>query len=236
MNFNILTLFPEMFPGPLNYSIQKKALSNELFKIKTVDIRNFSKNSAKTVDDRPYGGGAGMILKPDTLQGAFDFTRKKIEGKFFSIYLSPSGQKLTQNLIKEISSFKQIVLICGRYEGIDQRFIQHNSIEEISIGDYVISSGELAAYILIDACVRLLPEVLGNQNSLDNESYMNFLLEYPQYTKPKNWNNIEVPEILTSGNHKKIKEWQLKKSIEKTKKIRPDLYNMYIEMINKEEK
>ena len=236
MNFNILTLFPEMFPGPLNYSIQKKALFNKLFGIKTVDIKKFCTDKSKNVDDKPFGGGAGMILRPDILQNAFDYTKKKIKSKFLGIYLSPGGEKLTQKLIQKISLQKEVILICGRYEGIDQRFIENNLVKEISIGDYVISSGEIAAYILIDACVRLIPEVLGNENSLDNESFINFLLEYPQYTKPRNWNNMEVPKILTSGNHQMIKEWRLKKSIEKTKKIRPDLYNMYIDLINEEEK
>tara|TARA_B100000989_G_scaffold36852_1_gene23423 strand:+ start:799 stop:1509 length:711 start_codon:yes stop_codon:yes gene_type:complete len=236
MNFNILTLFPDMFPGPLNYSIQRKAISNKLFSVKTTDIRKFSTDKSKTVDDKPFGGGAGMILRPDILQNAFDYTKKKIKCEFLGIYLSPGGQKLTQNLVKKISLHKEVILICGRYEGVDQRFIENNSIQEISIGDYIISSGEIAAYVLIDACIRLIPKVLGNKNSLNNESFINFLLEYPQYTKPRNWNNMNVPKILTSGNHEKIKEWRQKKSIEKTKKIRPDLFNMYIDLINKEEK
>ena len=228
MNFNILTLFPEMFPGPLNFSIYQKALKKGLFNINTINIRDFASSKSKNVDDNPFGGGAGMIIKADVLQKSLDHVKKKINGKSSIIYLSPGGKKLNQNLINKITSFKNLVIICGRYEGIDCRFLDYNNIEEISVGDYVLSGGETAAFILIDACARRIPEVLGNKESLNSESFDNYLLEYPQYTKPAKWKNISVPDILLSGNHKKISEWRLKKSIEKTKKVRPDLFEIYI--------
>ena len=227
MKFKILTLFPEMFPGPINYSITGKALKKKKFQLETINIRDFSINKAKTVDDTPFGGGAGMIMKADILQSALTFAKKgfKKNCKIFS--LSPSGKKITQSFIKNLVTSKEIILICGRYEGIDQRFIDYNDIEEISVGDYILSGGELASFILIDACVRLIPEVLGNSESLTSESFRDHLLEYSQYTKPSIWKKLKVPEVLLTGNHKKISEWRLKESIEKTKKVRPDLYKIY---------
>jgi|TARA_B100000287_G_scaffold12174_1_gene12465 tRNA (guanine37-N1)-methyltransferase len=229
MKFNILTLFPEIFPGPLNHSLTGKALKNKLFKINTINIRDFSTTKSKTVDDKPFGGGAGMIIKPDVLQSSLNHAKKITKGsKEKILYFSPSGKKINQKLVNDLINFKEIILICGKYEGVDQRFIDYNKIEEISLGDYIISGGELAAFILIDACVRLIPEVLGNNNSLNVESFNDNLLEYSQYTKPYEWKNIKVPEILLSGNHKKISDWRLKNSLEKTKKIRPDLYELYL--------
>lgn len=227
MNFKILTLFPELFPGPLSHSIIGAALKKKIFSIETINIRDFANNKAKTVDDRPFGGGAGMILKPDVLQRAYDFSLKKKERKTKTIYLSPSGDKLNYDKLIEINKYKNVIVICGKYEGIDSRFIQHNDIEELSVGDYVLSGGEIASFILIDACVRLIPEVLGNKNSLISESFQNHLLEYPQYTKPRVWESLEVPEILLNGNHEKVSEWKLKKSIEMTKRMRPDLFKIY---------
>ena len=228
MKFKILTLFPEMFPGPINHSIIGKALKNKKFKLETVNIRDFSIDRAKTVDDTPIGGGPGMIMKPDILQSALTFAKKgfKKNCKIFSF--SPRGKKLTQNFIKNILDKKEIILICGRYEGIDQRFIDFNNIEEISVGDYILSGGEIASFILIDACVRLIPEVLGNSESLRFESFHEHLLEYSQYTKPSVWKKLKVPEVLLTGNHKKISDWRLKNSLEKTKKIRPDLYKLFV--------
>jgi tRNA (guanine37-N1)-methyltransferase len=227
MNFKILTLFPELFPGPLSHSIIGAALKKKIFSIETINIRDFANNRAKTVDDKPFGGGAGMILKPDVLQRAYDFSLKKKERKTKTIYLSPSGDRLNYDKLIEINKYKNVIIICGKYEGIDSRFIQHNDIEEVSVGDYVLSGGEIASFILIDACVRLIPEVLGNKNSLISESFQNHLLEYPQYTKPRVWESLEVPEILLNGNHEKVSEWKLKKSIETTKKMRPDLFKIY---------
>ena len=216
MKFNILTLFPEIFPGPLNHSLTGKALENKLFKINAINIRDFSRTKSKTVDDKPFGGGAGMIIKPDVLQSSLNHVKKITKGSEKKIlYFSPSGKKINQKFVNDLINFKEIILICGKYEGVDQRFIDYNKIEEISLGDYIVSGGELAAFILIDACVRLIPEVLGNSNSLNVESFNNNLLEYSQYTKPYEWKNIKVPEILLSGNHKKISDWRLKNSLEK---------------------
>ena len=235
MNFKILTLFPELFPGPLSHSIIGAALKKKIFSIETINIRDFANNRAKTVDDKPFGGGAGMILKPDVLQRAYDFSLKKKERKTKTIYLSPSGDKLNYDKLIEINKYKNVIVICGKYEGIDSRFIQHNDIEELSVGDYVLSGGEIASFILIDACVRLIPEVLGNKNSLISESFQNHLLEYPQYTKPRVWESLEVPEILLNGNHEKVSEWKLKKSIETTKRMRPDLYKKYEKKLKEKE-
>ena len=228
MKFKILTLFPEMFPGPINHSIAGKALRKKKFQLEAINIRDFSINNAKTVDDTPFGGGAGMIMKPDILQNALTFAKKGVKKNCKILSLSPSGKKITQNFIKNLMISKEIILICGRYEGIDQRFIDYNEIEEISVGDYVLSGGEIASFILIDACVRLIPEVLGNSKSLSSESFHDYLLEYSQYTKPSIWNKLKVPEVLLTGNHKKISDWRLNNSLEKTKKIRPDLYKLFV--------
>ena len=229
MKFNILTLFPEIFPGPLNHSLTGKALKKKIFEINAINIRDFSRTKSKTVDDKPFGGGAGMIIKPDVLQHSLNYAKKineKVEKRI--LYFSPSGKKINQKFVNDLIDFREVILICGKYEGVDQRFIDYNKIEEISLGDYIISGGELAAFILIDACVRLIPEVLGNNNSLNVESFNDSLLEYSQYTKPYEWKNLKVPEILLSGNHKKISDWRLKNSLEKTKKVRPDLYELYL--------
>ena len=228
MKFKILTLFPEIFPGPLSHSISGKALQKKLFEIETINIRDFSKTKSKTVDDKPFGGGAGMIIKPNILQDTLNNAKKNSSKKKKLIFLTPSGKKVNSRLIQELINFEELIIICGRYEGIDHRFIEFNEIEEMSVGDYVLSGGEIAAIILIDACVRLIPEVLGNKKSLISESFSNDLLEYPQYTKPREWNGLEVPDILLKGNHREISEWRLKKSIMKTKDIRPDLYKDYI--------
>ncbi len=227
MKFKILTLFPEIFPGPLAYSICGKALSRKLFTIETINIRNFSEKKSKIVDDNPYGGGPGMILKPDVMQKALDCAMKNSVKKKKLIYLSPGGKQVNSEKINQLIKFDELILICGRYEGVDCRFLEYNKIEEVSLGDYVLSGGEIASIILIDACVRLIPEVLGNKNSLKSESFQNHLLEYPQYTKPSNWKGIKVPEVLMNGNHKEISDWRLKKSIEKTKNVRPDLFKTF---------
>ena len=232
MIFNIITLFPEIFPGPLNHSLSGKALNENKLQIITYDLRKFSKLKNKKVDDTPFGGGPGMIIRADIVQNALDFV-KKTSKKPKTIFLSPGGKTLCQKKIREIVNFKDMIIICGRYEGIDQRFLDHNKIEEISIGDYILSGGELAAIILIDTCVRLIPEVLGNNKSLINESFENNLLEYPQYTKPRVWKNLRVPEPLLSGNHELIKEWRYNEAKKKTKLIRPDLWKKYIDFKEK---
>ena len=232
MIFNIITLFPEIFPGPLNHSLSGKALNENKLQIITYDLRKFSKLKNKKVDDTPFGGGPGMIIRADIVQNALDFV-KKTSKKPKTIFLSPGGKTLCQKKIREIVNFKDMIIICGRYEGIDQRFLDHNKIEEISIGDYILSGGELAAIILIDTCVRLIPEVLGNNKSLINESCENNLLEYPQYTKPRVWKNLSVPEPLLSGNHELNKEWRYNEAKKKTKLIRPDLWKKYIDFKEK---
>jgi len=232
MIFNIITLFPEIFPGPLNHSLSGKALNENKLQIITYDLRKFSKFKNKKVDDTPFGGGPGMIIRADIVQNALDFV-KKTTRKPKTIFLSPGGKTLCQKKIREIVNFKDMIIICGRYEGIDQRFLDHNKIEEISIGDYILSGGELAAIILIDTCVRLIPEVLGNNKSLINESFENNLLEYPQYTKPRVWKNLSVPEPLLSGNHQLIREWRDNEAKKKTKLIRPDLWKKYIDFKEK---
>ena len=228
MKFKIITLFPEIFPGPLTYSLAGKAISRKIFTIETINIRDFAEKKSKTVDNKPYGGGAGMILKPDIMQKSLEFAKNNSAKNRKILYLSPSGKRLNQQFVNKLNRFEELILICGRYEGVDNRFLEYNEIEEVSVGDYILSGGEIASIILIDACVRLIPEVLGNKNSLNSESFQDHLLEYPQYTKPSMWMNIKVPDILLSGNHQKISDWRLKKSLEKTKKVRPDLFELYL--------
>ena len=176
-----------------------------------------------------------MILRPDCMQNTLDHVLKKSNCKNKIIFPSPGGKQLNSKMIKEFMFFEELIIICGRYEGIDNRFLEHNKIQEVSVGDYILSCGEIASIILIDTCVRLIPEVLGNEESLKSESFHNHLLEYPQYTKPCDWSGLKVPDILLSGNHKEISDWRLQKSIEKTKKVRPDLFEKYIKR-NKEGK
>ena len=219
---HVLTLFPEMFPGPLGLSIIGKALRKKIWSLKLINLRNYSNNGPKDVDDAPYGGGSGMLIKSDVVHNAIKDTTKNLNS-FSLVYLSPRGKKLNQKKVKELSTKKNLVLLCGKYEGIDQRVIDTWKMEEISIGDYILSGGEIAAMSLVDSCVRLLPNVLGSSDSLKCESFENNLLEYPQYTKPREWLGKKVPEVLLSGNHKKIKEWKKKESIKLTKIKRPDL-------------
>ncbi len=218
MKFDVLTLFPEMFDS-MKLSILGKAIEKELIDINIVNIRDFSKNKHKKVDDTPYGGGAGMVMKPDVIYDAFLSIKDK-EQKV--IYLSPQGNKLNQNKVQELSKEKNIVLLCGHYEGIDQRVIEKIVDEEISIGDYVLTGGELPAMVLIDTVSRYVEGVL-KEESIKEESFSNGLLEYPQYTRPEEFLGKRVPEVLTSGNHAKIDKWRLEKSIEITKLKRPDL-------------
>ena len=220
---HILTLFPEMFPGPLGFSIIGKALEEKNWLLELIKLQNFSKKGSKYVDDKPYGGGPGMIIKSEIVHEALKQTIKKIKNNYSLVYLTPKGKKLDQKKIKRFVKRNNLILICGKYEGIDQRVIDAWKMEEISMGDYVLSGGEIAAMSLIDSCVRLLPNVLGSAKSLENETFENNLLEYPQYTKPRKWLGKKVPEVLLSGNHKKINEWKKKESIRITKIKRPDL-------------
>lgn len=224
---NILTLFPEMFPGSLGTSLSGKALDKGIWGYETVNIRDFAEGVHKSVDDTPYGGGAGMVMRADIIEKAL----LSVPGAGRKIYLSPRGKTLTQNLIKELAATPALTLLCGRYEGVDQRVLDAHEFEEISIGDYVLSGGEPAALILMDACIRLLPGVMGNEDTPDNESFGSAtggLLEYPHYTRPAEWvdadgNAHEVPEVLQSGNHAKIDEWRKAQSLALTKARRPDL-------------
>ena len=220
---HILTLFPEMFPGPLGFSIIGKALEEKNWLLELIKLQNFSKKGSKYVDDKPYGGGPGMIIKSEIVHEALKQTIKKIKNNYSLVYLTPKGKKLDQKKIKRFVKRNNLILICGKYEGIDQRVIDAWKMEEISMGDYVLSGGEIAAMSLIDSCVRLLPNVLGSAKSLENETFENNLLEYPQYTKPRKWLGKKVPEVLLSGNHRKINEWKKKESIRITKIKRPDL-------------
>lgn len=221
---NILTLFPAMFPGALGQSLSGKALEKGLWSYNAIDIRDFAADKHKTVDDTPFGGGAGMVMRPDVIETALLSIKKP--GR--KIYLSPRGKVLTQDLVKELAREPVLTLLCGRYEGVDQRVLDAHDFEEISIGDYVLSGGEPAALILMDACIRLLPGVMGNEETSTEESFSNGLLEYPHYTRPAEWQAADgavhaVPEVLKSGNHAEIAKWRHEKAKALTALRRPDL-------------
>ena len=220
----VFTLYPEVFPGPLSKGLYGKALSKKLWNLNIVNIRDAAEDKHKTVDDTPYGGGSGMLLKADVLAKSLD--QNKIEGEKI-IYLSPKGKKFDQNYAQELSNEKSVSFICGHFEGVDERVLSTRNIEEISIGDYILSGGETAAFVVIDSILRLLPGVIGNENSSMDESFENGLLEYPQYTKPQIWEEKSVPEVLLSGNHNKIKDWRLSQSEAITRDRRPDLWQKY---------
>ena len=220
----VFTLYPKVFPGPLANGIYGKALANKLWSLKIINIRDAAKDKHKTVDDTPYGGGTGMLLKPDVLASSIDQNVKKGERIF---YLSPKGKKFDQKFAKDLSKEKSISLICGHFEGVDERILSTRNIEEISIGDYVLSGGETAALVILDSILRLLPSVLGNNKSSVEETFENGLLEYPQYTKPQIWDKKTVPEVLLSGDHSKIKDWRLSKSEAITRDRRPDMWQKY---------
>ena len=221
----VLSLFPEMFPGTLGLSIAGKALKNDIWSLKMINIRDFSNDKNGKVDDVPFGGGHGMVIKPDVIDKALNSV---IDAKGPRIYLSPRGEKFDQRYAKNLSEEKGAVFICGRYEGVDERFLDDNDIIELSVGDYVLSGGELGVQIVLDATIRLLPNVIGNPEGLIEESFEKNLLEYPLYTQPRVWKNRKVPEVLLSGDHQKIKEWKIKKAEEITKLKRPDLWSKYI--------
>lgn len=224
-NATVLSLFPEMFPGTLAFSIAGKALVNNLWSLNTINIRDFSNDKNGKVDDVPFGGGHGMVLKPEVLDRAL---KSVVDHNRPRIYLSPRGRKFDQSFAKDLSKEKGVVFICGRYEGVDERFLTHNDIQEVSVGDYVLSGGEIGAQLIMDATIRLLPNVIGNSKGLVEESFEGDLLEYPLYTQPRVWNGIEVPEVLLSGDHKKIETWKIKMSEKITKLKRPDLWSKYI--------
>ena len=220
----IFTLYPEFFPGALGKGLYGKALAEKIWKLETVNIRDYTMDKHKTVDDTTYGGGSGMLIKPDVLANSLD---KNLSSREKIIYLSPKGKLFNQELAKELSREKTINLICGHFEGIDQRVIEARNIEEVSIGDFVLSGGESAAFVMLDAIIRLLPGVLGNEKSVEEESFENGLLEYPQYTKPQIWEEKTVPDVLLSGDHAKIKDWRLSQSEAITRDRRPDLWQKY---------
>ncbi len=220
----VFTLYPEVFPGPLSKGLYGKAISNNLWKLKVVNIRDAADDKHKTVDDTPYGGGCGMLLKADVLAKSLDENKNENER---ILYLSPKGKKFDQNLAKELANEKSLSIICGHFEGVDERILSTRKIEEISIGDYILSGGESAAYVVIDSILRLLPGVLGNENSKLDETFENGLLEYPQYTKPQIWEEKAVPDVLLSGDHNKIKHWRLSQSEAITRDRRPDLWEKY---------
>jgi len=220
----IFTLYPEYFPGYLNKGLFGKAMSEKIWNLETVNIRNYTIDKHKTVDDTPYGGGNGMLIKTDVLAKSLD---ENIKGKEKIIYLSPKGKLFDHKYAKELSGEKSLNLICGHFEGIDERIIQSRNIEEVSIGDYILSGGETAAFVILDAILRFLPGILGNEHSTEEESFENGLLEYPQYTKPQIWEDKSVPDVLLSGDHAKIKDWRLSQSEAITRDRRPDLWQKY---------
>ena len=220
----VFTLYPEVFPGPLAKGLYGKALANKLWDLKVINIRDSATDKHKTVDDTPYGGGSGMLLKADVLAKSLDQNIKKGERIF---YLSPKGKKFDYKIAQDLSKEKSISIICGHFEGVDERVLSTRNIEEVSIGDYVLSGGETAALVVLDSVLRLLPGVLGNDKSSIDETFENGLLEYPQYTKPQIWEKKSVPEVLLSGDHGKIKDWRLSQSEAITRDRRPDLWQKY---------
>ena len=228
LSVKILTAYPDIFPGTLKYSVIGNALKEKIWSLDVINLHDYGYDQRKSIDDEPFGGGPGMVIRPDVVEKALlsiDY-QSQITRKL--IYLTPAGKALKQSNLAEFSQFNQLIILCGRFEGVDQRAIEILKFSEISIGDYVLAGGEIAAQVLVEGCIRLLPGVLGHPESLLEESFSNNLLEYPQYTRPQVWNDArnedhEVPKILLSGHHEKIKQWRSNKSIEKTKLIRPDL-------------
>ena len=220
----VFTLYPDLFPGPFSEGLYGKALEKKIWNLQKVNLRDYAEDKHKTVDDTPYGGGSGMLIKPDVIGNALDKNTKKGEK---IIFLTPRGKVFNHESAKKFSKEKIINIICGHFEGIDQRVIDSRNIEEISIGDFVLSGGETASYVFLDAILRLIPGVIGNENSVAEESFENGLLEYPQYTKPQIWEKKSVPNVLLSGDHAKIKDWRLSQSGAITRVRRPDLWQKH---------
>jgi len=220
----VFTLYPELFPGLLGVGLYKKALEKKLWSLEVINIRDYAMNKHKTVDDTPFGGGSGMVMRADVIANSLD---KNISNKEESIiYLSPKGKKFDQAYARKVMN-KNINIICGHFEGVDQRLLETRNIEEVSLGDFVLSGGEAGSFVVIDAILRLIPGVLGNPDSLAEESFERNLLEYPQYTKPQKWEEKDIPEVLLSGDHAKIKDWRLSQSEDITRRRRPDLWKKY---------
>lgn len=224
----VVTLFPEMFPGSLGGSLTGKALDDCKWHLDTVQIRDHAQDKHLTVDDTPYGGGAGMVMKPDVVDRALTAAKEKGSPNRKLIYLTPRGKPFCQAMAHDYANTDGLILLCGRYEGVDHRVVEEWDMEEVSIGDYVLTGGELPAQILLDATVRLLPDVLGNKKSLENESFELGILEHPQYTKPQNWKNKIVPGVLLSGDHQKIAEWRQEEAERITRERRPDLWQTFL--------
>ena len=220
----VFTLYPELFPGPLGVGLYKKAMDKKIWSLEVVNIRDYATDKHKTVDDTPFGGGTGMLMRADVMANSLD---KNISNKDEPIiYLSPKGKKFDQIFAKKILD-KNINIICGHFEGVDQRLLETRNIEEVSVGDFVLSGGEIGAFVVIDTIVRLIPGVLGNSNSLTEETFERYLLEYPQYTKPQKWEKKDVPYVLLTGDHVKIKDWRLSQSKDITRRRRADLWEKY---------
>ena len=220
----IFTLYPEMFPGPFASGLYQKALEKKIWSLEVVNIRDYATDKHKTVDDTPFGGGSSMLIRADVVANSLD---KNISNKSEPIiYLTPKGKKFDHIYAKKILG-KNINIICGHFKGVDQRLLETRNIEEVSVGDFILSGGEIGAFVLIDTIVRLIPGVIGNYNSLNDETFERNLLEYPQYTKPQKWEEKEVPDVLLTGNHKKIKDWRLAQSEDITRRRRPDLWKKY---------
>ena len=227
MRVIILTSYPEMFPGSLGHSVIGNALNNKKFNLEIINLHEFGIDKRGSIDDEPFGGGPGMVIRPDVVEKAINSISLK-KNYVYKVFLTPSGDKLTQEKLRKLSTYEEMVVLCGRFEGVDQRVIEILGFNEISIGDYVLSGGEIAAQVLVEGCIRLIPGVLGHPQSLLEESFSNDLLEYPHYTRPRVWedkkgNKHEVPDILLSGHHENIGRWRKDKAIEKTKNLRPDL-------------
>ena len=220
----IFTLYPEYFPGPFDIGICKKAFEKKLWDLKLINIRDYAEDKHKTVDDTPYGGGVGMLMRPDVVAKSLD---ANLEEKETIYYLTPKGKIFNQNIAQDIVKKNNVNILCGHFEGVDQRVLDSRNVEEISIGDFILSGGEMASFVVLDTVLRLVPGVLGNLNSTKDESFENGLLEYPQYTKPQIWEKLSVPDILLSGDHNKIKSWRLSQSEAITRHRRPDLWQKY---------
>lgn len=222
----VLTLFPDMFPGPLGQSLAGRGLTENLWQLATIDIRDFATDKHRSVDDTPAGGGPGMVLKADVVAGTIDCARREAPDLPL-IYLSPRGHPLTQRRVRQLVAGPGVTLLAGRFEGIDQRVLEARSVEEVSLGDFVLSGGEIAAMALIDACVRLLPGIVGDAESLNQESFEQGLLEYPHYTRPREWEGRKIPDVLLSGDHGKIADWRTGEAERITRERRPDLWARY---------
>lgn len=222
----VLTLFPEMFPGALAASVAGRALAEKIWALETLDIRDFASDKHRTVDDAPFGGGAGMVMRPDVVDAALAAAAAPGWEVPF-VYLTPRGRPLTQARVRALAGGPGAVVLCGRFEGVDQRVLEVHGAEEISLGDFVLSGGEPAAIALIDACVRLLPGVVGKPESLAEESFERGLLEYPHYTRPQNWQDRAVPEVLVSGDHERVRAWRQAEAENVTRERRPDLWTLY---------